>query len=119
MFERETGQTDKKIIPSFQRLILIALVGWSALMLPAESSHAQDMTGVTSSLSEPTKLAQTEVVAPQSGSSQSTSTKKISAKSSGQAVGADQKSAGKAKSNPKALPNNLQEVVAFAVKNHP
>ena len=118
MFDREIEITEKKGSP-FQRLIVITLAGVVALAPSITTLRADDLSGVNSNITETIRIAQTEGTTPQTGQSQPGSIKNSVGKPAGQKGSADQKSAGKAKSNPKALPNNLQEVVAFAVKNHP
>lgn len=55
-----TGMMDHKVIQSIQKLLIMTLVGWSAMTLQNATLRAEDMTGVTSSPSDPVKIAQTD-----------------------------------------------------------
>ena len=114
-----TGMMDREVIQSIQKLLVMTLVGWSAMTLQNATLRAEDMTGVTSIPSDPVKIAQTD--ASYSLKKQPTTAKTSNArdKSTEKRIPAGKKTSGKAKPAPKPLPDNLQEVIAFAVKNHP
>ncbi len=118
MFDREIEITEKKGSP-FQRLIVVTLAGVVALAPSITTLRADDLSGVNSNITETIRIAQTEGTTPQTGQSQPGSIKNSVGKPAGQKGSADQKSAGKSKSKVKPLPDNLKEVVDFAVKNHP
>lgn len=55
-----TGMMDREVIQSIQKLLVMTLVGWSAMTLQNATLRAEDMTGVASSPSDPVKIAQTD-----------------------------------------------------------
>jgi len=119
MIDCEISRTNVKNAMSFQRLSGIMLIALTALVQATTPSRGEDFSGINSATSESIKIAQTEDPASQTGQHQSGSAKNSVGKPSGQKGASDQKSAGKAKSKTKPLPDNLKEVVDFAVKNHP
>jgi adhesin transport system outer membrane protein len=111
------GSLAKTALPFF-----VALMGVAGIFAP--TAYGDEISGVNSSFSDTAKLAQAEIQPPgektsdpAQGSNQAEKSKNKSAPKTGKAV-----PNGKTSSKPnnsKPLPDNLKDVVVFAVENHP
>jgi adhesin transport system outer membrane protein len=108
-----------KIVDIFQRFKIAFLIILLAATQEASRVLAEDVTGVTSSFSDPVKIAQTETKAPTGKTSQSALAKKAGATSATKNTAGAKKASNSEKTALRPLPDNLKEVVAFAVANHP
>jgi len=111
-----------KITQPFQMFIVFLIILAGACAPGSAPVFAAEVSGVTSDFSESVKLAQTESTLPSAANSDKTVAKGAGDKGNGQNLSAskkNKKNMPQGKMAPKPLPDNLREVVAFAVSNHP
>ena len=111
-----------KITQPFQMFIVLLIILAGACAPGSAPVFAAEVNGVTSNFSESVKLAQTESTLPSAANSDKTVAKGAGDKGNGQNLSAskkNKKNVPQGKMAPKPLPDNLREVVAFAVSNHP
>ncbi len=95
----------------------ITFAGLSVLTLAP--AYAEEITGVTAAFSEKVKIAQAENLAQSEQSSSQTVKANKASDKTGKSPSTKKLAAPKGKSALQPLPDNLREVVAFAVANHP
>jgi outer membrane protein TolC len=103
----------------FQRFVFSFLIFLGVVLLAQTVVHADEVTGVTASFSESAKIAQAESTTEKAQSPGTTSPKKTKSIGSGKSFPHDKKVARSGKVAPGPLPDNLKDVVAYAISNHP
>lgn len=103
----------------FHRFAFFLIVGSGAYMLSAVAGFADDVVGVTTAFSEKVKVAQAEGDAQAAKAASPTTPKKSESKKAKNGISADGKTAQRGKPASPPLPDNLKDVVSFAIANHP
>ncbi|MEI6573177.1 MAG: TolC family protein [Alphaproteobacteria bacterium] len=81
--------------------------------------HADEITGVTQAFSEKVKVAQAESATQSGNPPPAANPKKAKAAAAGNNLAANKKANASGKVASRPLPDNLKEVVAYAISNHP
>lgn len=109
----------EKIIQPFHSLVFSMIVLSGACTLVATTTYADEVTGVTAAFSERLRVAQAEDGSQPATTASAKTPKNPESVTPKKEISTEKRNAKSGKPAPRPLPDNLKDVVTFAIANHP